>query len=175
MTRLHGLAIAILSVWVGGTLFIWYAATRSFRTADRVSQSPPIEFRRALSGVSAENARQALRYLASEINRTYFQAYGWTQVVLGVFLLGVLWFDTPRDSITLTLVAGMVVLVLILTFAVMPQIVALGRSIDFLPRNPAPPAFERFWKFHGAFTALDSIKLLAGFAALVRLIAFWRS
>jgi hypothetical protein len=172
MTRVEGISIAILSLWVGWTLFIWFAATRSFRTADQVLKSPPPEFSRVVQSLGPEHTRLVLRYLASEINRTYFRAYGWGQVVVGSILLALLWLKAPRDTFSVTMVAGMLFIVLILTLGVMPQIIALGRNIDFLPRTPPPPDYQRFWKLHATFTGLDGAKLLAGLVLLVRLIAF---
>ena len=151
---------------------MWFAATRSFRTADRVLKSPPPEFSRIVQSLSPENTREVLRYLASEINRTYFRAYGWGQIALGIVLLALVWIKTPHDTFTLVMVAGMLFIVLVLTLGVMPQITALGRNIDFLPRTPAPPDYQRFWKLHATFTGLDAAKLLAGLILLVRLIAF---
>ncbi len=173
MTRVQGISIAILSLWVGWTLFMWFAATRSFRTADQVLKSPAPEFSRIVQGLGPERTREVLRYLASEINRTYFRAYGWGQIALGSILLVLVYFKAPRDTFALAVVAGMVFLVLVLTLGVMPQIIALGRNIDFLPRSPAPPNYQRFWKLHAIFTGLDGAKLLAGVVLLVRLIAFW--
>ena len=172
MTRVQGISIAILSLWVGWTLFMWFAATRSFRTADRVLKSPPPKFARIVQSLSPENTRQALRFLASEINRTYFRVYGWGQIALGSVLLVLMLLKTPRDTFGLVVVAGMLFIVLILTLGVMPQIIALGRNIDFLPRSPSPPDYQRFWKLHAMFTGLDAAKLLAGLVLLFRLIAF---
>ncbi len=109
-----------------------------------------------------------LRHAASEINRTYFAGYGWAQVALGLVVLVLLWYQNPRDVFALTVAGIMLGLVLILTLFVTPQITAMGRSIDFAPRNPPPPVMPRFWKLHGAFTGLDGVKLLAGLVLLVR-------
>ena len=62
----------------------------------------------------------------------------------------------------------MLVLAVIVTVVLTPLITSVGRSIDFLPRNPPPPVMPRFWMLHGAFTSLDGIKLLAGIGLLVR-------
>ncbi len=172
MTRIHGLAIAVLSLWVGWTLFMWFAATRSFRTVDEVLKSPPPELSHDVEGMKAEQAREVLRYLASEINRTYFRAYGWGQLVLGTILLTLLAWRTPRDTLNPAIAAVMLFIVIILTLGVMPQIISLGRNIDFLPRTPPPPGYQRFWKLHAMFTGLDGAKLLGGVVLLVRLIAF---
>lgn len=158
-------------MWIGWTLFMWFAATRSFRTVDRVLKSPPPEFNRDVEGLAPGQTRAVLRYLASEINRTYFRAYGWGQVVLGAILLILLAWKAPRNTVNSSIAAVMLFIAIILTLGVMPQIISLGRTIDFLPRTPPPPGYQRFWKLHAMFTGLDGAKLLGGFALLIRLIA----
>jgi hypothetical protein len=64
----------------------------------------------------------------------------------------------------------MLIFVLIFTLVITPQILSVGRSLDFVPRNPVPPEMARFGMLHGAYTALDGIKLLAGLGLLVRRI-----
>lgn len=170
MGRTEAAGIAIVGAWLGWTLFMWFAATRSFRTVDRVLGSSRPEFQQAVQPLGHEQARAVLRYLASEINRRLFRTYGWIQILLGAVLVLLLWRRAPRDVLALVLAGIMLALVLILTLFVQPEIVALGRSIDFAPRDPAPPAMARFWMLHRAFTSLDSVKLLAGLVLLVRWI-----
>ncbi len=168
MTRTQAVGLAILGVWVGWSLFMWYAAGRSFTTVERVLQKPRPEVAEAGRSLGADQTRTLLRYLASEINRAYFGAYGLAQIVLGLVLFGLLWRSTPRDTLALVLVGVMLALVLGLTLIVTPQIVSLGRSMDFVPRTPPPPGMQRFWMLHGAFTALDGAKLLAGIVLIFR-------
>lgn len=170
MNRIQTLAIALLGVWLGWTLFMWYLAGRSFSTVDRILRKPSPPFAAATQSSTPEQTRELLRYTASEINRTIFRAYGWGQLVLGAILFLVLYWQAPRDTFSLVVVGCMVSIVLILAVIVTPQVISLGRKIDFLPRIPAPPGMQRFWKLHGAFTGLDAIKLLAGLVVLGRWI-----
>jgi len=170
MVRTHLLATAILGIWLGWTVAMWFAATRSFRTVDRVLEKPVPQLQQAVAPLAGDQARVILRHLASEINRTYFETYGWAQLLLGGVLLGVLWYEARRATLAVILAGVMLGLVIILTAAVQPMIVSLGRTIDFPPRTPEPPQMARFWMLHGAFTGLDGVKLLAGLALLVRLI-----
>jgi hypothetical protein len=171
MERTQVLAVIILTAWLSSTLFIWFAATRTFRTADRALKASNPQFVEATKPLAEGQARMVLRYLASEINRTYFWAYGIIQIGLGAFLLLLLLRQTPRDTIGVSVVAGMLGLALVLTLVITPLIVSLGRSIDFAPRNPPPAVMPRFWKLHGAFTGLDGVKFLAGLGLLIRWIA----
>ena len=170
MARTQIVATALLGVWLGWTVFMWFAATRAFRTVDRVLSSPAPQFTAATQPLGHDQTRVILRHLASEINRAFFQAYGVAEILLGIVLLLLVWWQTPRDTFALVLTGVMLALVLILTGAIMPQIISIGRSIDFLPRDPAPAVMPRFWMLHGAFTALDGVKLLAGLVLLVRWI-----
>ena len=170
MTRTQAVAIAILSLWIGLTLAMWFVATRSFRTVDRALSQPRPEFTKTVEPLSPDQTRLMLRYLASEINRTLFGAYGWAQILLGVLLVLLLWRQTPRDTIGFAASWVMLGLAVILTFVIQPWIVSIGRSIDFVPRQPAPPLMPRFWMLHGAFTGLDGVKCLAGLGVLLRWI-----
>ena len=167
---MHVVAIALLGMWLGWTVFMWFAATRTFRTVDRVLNSPNRQFAAATQPLGHDETRVVLRHLASEINRTFFGAYGVAQILLGIVLLILIWRQTPRDTLALVLASVMLGLVLILTSVITPQIISLGRSIDFLPRNPEPAVMPRFWMLHGAFTGLDGVKLLAGLVLLARWI-----
>ena len=170
MGRTRALGIAILSLWLGWTLFMWLAATRSFRTVDRVLSRPDPEFSKAVQPLGPDPTRVVLRHLASEINRTLFGAYGLAQILLGALLLLLLWRQTPRDTLGFAVAWVMFGLAVVLTFFIQPRIVSIGRSIDFVPRHPAPPVMPRFWMLHGAFTGLDGVKCLAGLGLLVRWI-----
>ena len=169
MARTQLVAIALLGAWTAMTLFMWLAATRSFRTVDRVLAESRAGFETAVKPLGADTTREVLRYLASEINRTLFKAYSGTEIVLGILVL-VLLARSSADTLSIVLGTLMLALVLILAFVIQPQIVTVGRQIDFLPRNPAPAVMPRFWMLHGTFTGLDSVKLLAGLVLLVRLI-----
>ncbi len=149
---------------------MWFTATRTFRAVDRILGRPDPEFSRVVQPLGAGATRVVLRHLASEINRSLFGAYGWAQLVLGLLLLLLLWLERPRDTVAFAVTWVMLGLSVILTFIIEPQIVSLGRSIDFVPRNPAPSVMPRFWMLHAAFTGLDGVKALAGLGLLVRWI-----
>ncbi len=170
MTRIQASAIAILGVWLGWTLFMWFLAGRSFRTVERVLASSNPQVVETARPLAPEQERELLRLVASEINRTIFKAYGWAQVILGALLVILFIKQTPRDTFSLAFAGTMLALVLILTLVVTPQITSLGRSLDFVPRTPPPPEFRRFWMLHGAFTSLDGLKLMAGLVLIGRLI-----
>ena len=103
-------------------------------------------------------ARDLLRYLSSELNRLYFQIWNVTQIAIGAVAL---WF-APRTPKVRWSIAAMLTVVVVMMAFLTPQIVSLGRGLDFVPRDPAPPGMRRFWILHAAYTSLEMIKLLVG-------------
>ena len=163
------LAVVILSAWVVMTVCMWFAAGGSFSTVKRVLEGSNPQLVAASKAMSPDQTRVVLRYLTAEINRTYSRAYGWAQLALGGLLL-VLLARTPRNTLDLAIAGAMLALAAALTLYITPEIVTLGRQMDFVPRDPAPPEMSRFRVLHGAFTGLDGVKLLAGLFILGRLI-----
>jgi hypothetical protein len=47
-------------------------------------------------------------------------------------------------------------------FYLTPRIVEVGRSLDFVPREPPPPNLRTFGILHAAYSAIDLLKLVAG-------------
>jgi len=170
MGRLQVLAVAILGAWIMATLCMWFAATRSFATVERVMKGEQPQFVEITRPLGEASTRMVLRHMASEINRTLFWGYGALQIGLGGILFLLLWRQKPRNTVDVGVVVTMLALSVILTLVITPLLVSIGRSIDFLPRNPPPPVIPRFWALHGSFTGLDGVKLLAGIGLLIRWI-----
>ncbi|MCZ6514748.1 MAG: hypothetical protein O6850_02675 [Acidobacteria bacterium] len=174
------LGVVLLSVWLAGTLMEWYVATQNFKTVDRVLTAPTEALGEQSKPLEAARLRVLFRYLASELNRHYFHSWGWAQMALGLALVG-LWVGMKlRDRASWALLGSMLLIVVGLHFAVMPQLVELGRTLDFVSRDllssqlasqlapPWAPQMDRFWKLHAAFTGLDGVKLLLGLGLLAR-------
>jgi hypothetical protein len=170
MTRVQLAAIAVLGVWLGVTLFMWMAASQSFRTVDAVLSRPAVRFSDATRSLDSETARHLVRYVASEINRAYFRRYNLAQLALGTILLALLLVQAGRDRTSIVLAGIMLGLVLVLTVVITPAIVKLGRELDFVARMPPPPGIGHFRLLHGAYTGFDAVKLLTGIGLLVRWI-----
>jgi hypothetical protein len=168
MGRSQVLAAAILGAWIMSTLCMWFAATRSFSTVESVLKRAQPQFMETTKPLGEGPTHMVLRYMASEINRTLFWGYGALQIVLGAILLLLVWRQTPRHVVEIGVVTAMLALSVILTPVITPMLVSIGRSIDFLPRNPPPPVMSRFWALHRSFTGLDGVKLFAGIALLIR-------
>ena len=163
----NSLRLSLMGAWLMGTAFLWVVATENFRRVDAVLSNPHPEFHQRLEPLPAGEARVVLRFLASELNRFYFTAWGWSQLVLGGVVLILSW-RLGTDRFDLGLLGAMWLLAAILAVSVTPSIIDIGRQVDFVPRSPPPPQMETFWRYHLAYTSTDLIKFGVGLFWLLR-------
>ena len=163
-------AVVVMGAWLMGTVCTSVVATENFYTIDRLlAGSPNRSFTAAVQQLGQPQARELLRYLSSELNRLYFQMWDVAQLVLGGL---VLWLvvgsrqqDPARARRAVRGVLAMLAIVVAMLVWLTPSIVSLGRSLDFVPRDPAPPGMQKFWILHAAYTSLEMVKMLVGFVA----------
>jgi hypothetical protein len=159
--------LAAMGAWVAGTICMSVVATENFYTIDRLLAGSPNEaFARAVQQLGRPQARDLLRYLSSELNRLYFQMWNVTQLAIAAVVLWLIARSREQDPAgarraTRGVLAMTAIVVLMLVWLT-PAIVSLGRSLDFVPRDPAPPGMRRFWVLHAVYTSLEMIKLVVG-------------
>ena len=105
---------------------------------------------------------------SAELNRRVFAAYGWGEIVLGTVLLWILNRQNPRDAVSLALAGALLSIAVTLGLIVTPQIAELGRTLDFIPRNPPPPGFAQFRSLHRSYAIIETTKFVLGMALLGR-------
>jgi len=168
----HRWALVLLGAWIAGSICTAIVAAENFYTIDRLLAHPAnAAFSSAVAALGAPQARDLLRYLSSELNRLYFQLWNAAQVVIGALALWLIVGRTrpdPRTARAARVVVGMLAVVVLMAAWLTPAIVSLGRELDFVPRDPAPPGMQRFWILHATYTSLEMLKLAAGF-----LVAYW--
>ena len=151
-----------MAVWLTGTVAMAVVATQDFFTIDRLLQAKanPV-FTADIDKLGYDATRELLRYLSSELNRLYFQYWNLAQMAVGVLAL---WLvvkvpgaDKPKWGIV-----SMLGIVLFLTLLITPFILSVGRSIDFVPRDPPPPGLRTFGLLHATFTVFDGVQLILG-------------
>ncbi len=157
------IAAFLLGAWLLGCLFLAFVATRNFRTVDAVLAAPPPEASKMLQTLGHDNARQLLRYLAGEENRGFFDTWELAQLVLGTALTGFLLFGVEKRLLA-GLAGAMLILTLFQHLKITPELLWLGRSIDFLPGTAESQARDQFWKLHGIYGGIEVMKMLLAVA-----------
>lgn len=145
--------IAVLSVWLTVTVGMAYVATSSFSVTDsaQLRQADQV-FADIEDGAER---KMALRYIASELNRTHFPRYDTAGLCMGALSV-LLFFLSGRRGIW---VPGALIVCLAATlvsaFHLTPALITQGRAIDFLPRDPTPPEVDVFHVLHGLSMAFE--------------------
>ncbi|HTA69761.1 MAG TPA: hypothetical protein VK776_15845 [Bryobacteraceae bacterium] len=142
-----------------GSLFMGFVATGNFQTVNEILKSPPPQAEKMIQQLGAENARLLLRYQAGEENRLFFESWEMAQLVLGLFLAGLL-FLTGKSRLLAGLAGAMVILTIFQHFKITPELIWQGRSIDFATVTADPAARQQFFKLHAAYGVMEVVKLL---------------
>jgi hypothetical protein len=157
-----------LGAWLAGSLILFVVAPTNFRLVDELLVgSENAAFRALVADLGSGSARELLRYLSSELNRIFFLRWNIVQVLLGGALIASVWQKNDRTLRGVVLVATALVVALLAVFT--PLITSLGRSLDFVPRQPPPPALASFQLLHLAYTSLELVKVACLVYAAVRL------
>jgi hypothetical protein len=151
-----------MAIWLTGTVIVAIVAMQNFYTIDRLLEAKPNPtFAAYVEKIGADATRQLMRYLSSELNRLYFQYWNVAQLPLGILALWLV-VKLPGANKTKWQIVAMLAIVIFMTVVITPGILSVGRSIDFVPRDPPPPALRTFGLLHAAYTVFDGILLILG-------------
>ena len=155
-------AIFCMAVWLMGTVSMAVVATQDFFTIDRLMASPahPV-FAADIEKLGHDATHDLLYYLSSELNRLYFQYWNLAQMPIGILALWLV-VKIPGSNKAKWEIVAMLGIVLFLTVLITPRIVSVGRSIDFVPRDPPPDGLRTFGLLHATYTVFDGIQLILG-------------
>jgi len=163
-------AIFCMAVWLTGILAVAVVATENFFTIDRLLEAKPNPaFAADVDKLGYDGTRDLLRYLSSELNRLYFRYWNLAQLAVGILAL---WFvvKLPVGGRPKWGIVSMLAIALFLTFLITPSILSVGRSIDFVPRDPRPAGLRTFGLLHAAYTVFDGIELILGILVTLWLV-----
>jgi hypothetical protein len=164
------LAIFSMAVWLTGIVFMALVAAENFWTLDRLfAAKPNPAFADTLDKLGSDTAHNLVHYYSSELNRLYFQVWGLVEIGVGIFVLWCI-VALPKAARAKWMVVSMLAITLLFAGLITPQIVSVGRALDFVPRDPAPPELRTFGLLHAAYTVLDGVKLILGILVRLALI-----
>jgi hypothetical protein len=144
--------------------------TQNFRSVDRLLAKPAAPAAQQIAKLGPADARILLRHQVSEQNRWYFETWGLIAAVLGAVLLMILIFGSTERNFTLLLALLMLLIAIVQRFALTPQMVFLGRIIDWVPADQPSPDRTRFWLLHNAFVGLEMLNWALGLFLTAKLL-----
>lgn len=145
----------LLGLWLGGSIVLVAVVGYNFAGIDTSFDVNPKLAERAGFAPEDEAAKKTsvIWVFASELNRAFFHAWNRCQLALGGLAFLVLAIRLPRRT-TLLCVTLALAIAAILTFYLEPRIIEIGRSLDFVPRDPPPGDLAEFYTLHKAYTGL---------------------
>lgn len=156
------LACLLLGLWFGGGVAMMFVATQNFASVTRLLADPLPQAHKIIEQTGYENARLFLRYQVGEQNRFYFETWEQVQLALGTVLFLLLLLGTREGKAVLALNLGMMATLLFMMFLVTPNIVGLGRILDFSAPTQFPNERAQFRGYHIAWSTLEVVKLVMG-------------
>jgi hypothetical protein len=82
----------------------------------------------------------------------------------------VLLFGSTETKFTMLAALAMLIIALVQRTVLTPEIVAVGRIIDFIPTMPPTSDRNHFWVLHNVFTGMELLKWALGFLLTARLL-----
>jgi hypothetical protein len=159
-----------MGVWLTGTIATAVVATENFYTIDRLLEARPNQvFAADIDKLGREETRELLRYLSSELNRLYFQIWNLAQLAVGIVALWLV-VKLAAETKPKWWIVGMLAIALFLTALITPFILSVGRSIDFVSRDPPPASLRSFGLLHATYTVFDGVMLILGIMTTVSLV-----
>ncbi len=159
-----------MGLWLMGTVAMGVVAAEDFFAIDRLLQAQPNpKFIALIEKLGHNEMRELLYYFSSELNRLFFQYWNIAQLAIGILTLRLVVKVPEADKAKWSIVA-MLGIVLFLTLLITPRVVSVGRELDFVPRDPAPPLLRTFGLLHATYTLFDGIELILGILVTLWLV-----
>ena len=182
MPRIRALLILILGLWLGGSVVVGGVAAYNLAgLPDLLARNPALAEHAGFDPRDTAAKKGSLLWAhASELNRGLFQTWNRAQMWLGTGALLLALFLTrgeprthnPARWLPAGLIAAALALVIALQLLVQPELISLGRALDLVPRNPAPPELAGFQRLHGWYNAAELLRLtLVAVAAALQIAA----
>lgn len=168
--RYRRIVCFLLGAWIGVSAMLALDAYRRFEAVDAVLKSPPEQAVKILKILGPDNARRLLRYTAGVQNSGTFETWETIQLALGVLITLVLFLGSSTRMLSVAPLL-MTLLVAFLHFKITPELIWLGRSLEFSAGPDEALPREQFWRLHYIYAILETVKCIIGFGAAVFLFA----
>jgi Domain of unknown function (DUF4149) len=154
------IAVYLLGLWLGCTLFMGWVATHNLASVDPILKQSDRQLQRELKDIGYDRVKALLRFEAAELNRHYFYYWEWLQLLMAGVLLVILLNATNGNKLTLVVMVSVVLLLLVQHFLVGPEVLELGRGLDFAAPDQMLDERRAFRTFHAYYSSIELIKLV---------------
>lgn len=148
---------------------VW-VATHNLQNTQHLVEYPSRKKEVFVKGIPPERLQAIFRFQAAELNRHYFAWWEIAQLVIGVGTGVVLLFATTGNRLVMTLVTAMFAITVVQHLTITPQIIDIGRGLDFAGPDDLFAERRAFRSVHTTYSVLELIKLGAGLTLAGRLL-----
>ena len=152
-------ACFLLGIWLGCELSLAWVALANSWSADRALAPVSAAAHSVQSGLGL-----ALRHQVVEQTRGLLEDWGVARIALGGFLLLFLVFFTEARQSVLALAIFMLALSLGERIFLTPEMVTLGRTLDFVAAGVPMAERSRLSIFENVYLSVEALKWIAGLA-----------
>ena len=147
-----------------------WVATHNLRSVEPILKQSDRQLQREVKDIGYDRVKTLLRFEAAELNRFYFYNWEWIQMILGLITLVVLFDATNGSRLTLVLMAGVMLLLLVQHFLVEPEVLELGRGLDFAASDQMLDERRAFRTYHAYYSSIEVMKFLTLSFIAVRML-----
>ena len=150
----------LLGIWLAGSIVMTLIAADSANAAGRLLRNPSSAAAIPIKAMGENEARIMLAYPVRQQARWWLEDWENVELVLGASFFFFLLFGTNEGKPVLFFTLGIYGLVLFQRFLTLPQLLYLGRLMDFVPVNAAVPERHQFTAIQTVFDGLEIFKVL---------------
>ncbi|MCA2962926.1 MAG: hypothetical protein ACK58M_06495 [Acidobacteriota bacterium] len=158
----------MLGVWFAGLVGVTLFTTFRPRLAYAMVDNPPYEAAKWIEVLTKERTATLLRHYDAEVGRQVLESWRYADLLLGTLLL-VSAVMSKSGKPTLIGSALLLLLGLVSAFLLTPQVVAVGRLLDFRAVGIDTPDRQQFTALNRMFHSIGFLRFLiaAAMAALL--------
>ena len=160
------ISVFLLGFWLGCILFMGWVATHNLGSVEPILKQSDRQLQREIKDIGYDRVKTLLRFEAAELNRHYFYHWEWIQLLLAVVATLVLLDATSGNKFTMVMMGGIILMLLVQHFLIEPEMIELGRGLDFAPADQMLDERRAFRTFHTYYSSIEAIK-----AVLIGLIS----
>jgi hypothetical protein len=162
----------VLGLWIGGSVFLGAVVYYNLAGFDDLfERNPKLAAQAGFDPADTAAKKTSLLWVhAAEQNRVIFHYWNRAQIVLAAIALA-LAIRWRAHWLTTALLALALGLALLVHLGLEPQIVDLGRQLDFVSRDPPPPLLEPFQQAHRNYFIAEIARL--GLVLVAAMLLFW--
>ncbi len=150
---------SVLGLWLGGMGMVVYVTFLSLRTVGNLMANPPHEASKWIDVLGKDRVQTMLLHGNSELSRGLLEFWGNADLLICLFLFVVVVMN-KSGKVLIILTAVLLLLGAASGFCLTPQIVAVGRQLDFRVVPPVPPAAAQFAALERMYYGLAIARML---------------